>query len=179
MFNVIRAVAEAKCPCFTQSCCRSCYLAEQQGLDHSNGCENACQGTGLRWPGLSRECRDGRMTAQQCNCSEEELEKDGGFHIHSGPVHQDDCRRCNGSGRIPDVSLEKVFAIASAIPDPNWTRNKRKFVEVFHSLVRDSYDDNSFSFANTWIDMTEEQRLEAACAALLESIKEVNNDGEK
>ena len=87
-------VAEAKCP----ECENGVGLGYRPLLD--SPCDN-CQGSGLRWPTLSRECqaityvREGQML--------DDLEKDW--------VCPGGCSFCHGSGRIPDVTLEKVLEI--------------------------------------------------------------------
>ncbi len=86
--DVIQQVAEAKCPSIkTYTCIGVCSPRlghHHPDLDH----ESCCQGTGLRWPPLSRECRtpDGIL-----DCLNLSLD-----HKH---------------GRIPDVTLEKVSTI--------------------------------------------------------------------
>ena len=118
----IKAAAEAKCQYvelvdgFELICING--KVSMDGQVHFP--HEACQGTGLKHPSLSRECNRSRITVVECHCSEEELEKDGGFHIHSGPLHDDDCKACFGSqpghirGRIPDVNEGEVISILLA-----------------------------------------------------------------
>lgn len=87
--DVVRQVAEMKCP----NCSGYGYFQGSPADDPATksrgpkGCLD-CQGTGLKYPTLSRECRtpDGVL-----DCLNFSLD-----HVH---------------GRIPDVSLEKVLEL--------------------------------------------------------------------
>ncbi len=81
--DVIKAVSEAKCPNRKDVPVGwVCKWAASHELEYD--CP-VCQGSGLRWPSLSREC----LCDWQLLC-------------------------CHGSSRVPDVSLEKVLDAAWA-----------------------------------------------------------------
>jgi len=86
-----------------------------------------CQGTGLRWPELSHQCAT------------------DGPHIHH--------LLCDGSGRIPDVTLEKVLNLLLSYGDVRFITTEG---EPVHCFV------NKHSFGGTG-----DTPMEAACAALL------------
>ncbi len=71
---------------------------------------NGCQGTGRLWPGLSRECPCiyGDYDRHECwwcyRSGQHELGKGTGWK--DGPPT---CTWCHGSGRVPEVTLEKVL----------------------------------------------------------------------
>lgn len=87
--DVIQAVATE--PCLVQ------HYRDERGSN--------C--TGLRWPTLSRECP-----------SQEAIFSDGkhGFQMPYDDEWIDCSGFCNGSGRIPDVTLEKVMSIFAEQP---------------------------------------------------------------
>lgn len=80
--------AEAKCPLLVDG------VHFQVGLADGTVTEcDICQGTTLRWRTLSRAC-----PISTCP----------GPKTHDALVRSP-CSVCNGSGRIPDVTLEKLF----------------------------------------------------------------------
>ena len=117
-------VAEAKCP---EEChCRMC----------KPHCK-PCQGTGLRWPSLSREC----------------------YNCQRALLH---CPNCNGSGRIPDVTLEKVLPLLLDVGD----------LSISHNLDFQTHKGEKVELCITGSDIyrTKPTLLEAACAALLATL---------
>ena len=89
--DVVQQVAEAKCQCLYP-----CSLS-----DHEDIC--SCVGTRRRWPTLSRECPGWFKQHDKCD----------GF---DGTINED---YCNGSGRILEVTLEKVLDCLESEGYPN------------------------------------------------------------
>ena len=102
--DVIQQVAEAKCPNRTEiaggwACT---WLA-----DNTSDIEcPVCQGTGLRWPALSREC-EGPVTGRW---NDDCIYTEGTHSFGEDELEGFPCP-CSGSGRVPDVTLEKVQLI--------------------------------------------------------------------
>ena len=98
--DIIQQVAEAKCPDCAPSCPFSggdCYCYP---IEH-------CEGTGLRYPPLSRECdMHGPKKAG--------LGSPNGMWIVCPDCNIQHCHLCHGSGRIPDVDEGKVISILLA-----------------------------------------------------------------
>lgn len=135
MVSVTEQVAKAQCP----NCSGAGRFEDiKPNLYLDLEC-HICHGTGLRWLELSRECRgiqngwpNGTIDHIVC---------------HKYPNY------CDGSGRVPDVTLEKVMwllphAISFARRDDKWC------CMIWHPDQQEGYGDTS---------------LEAACAALLEA----------
>ena len=129
--DVIQQVAEVRCPNLTQ--CEDGSWACFWTADNTLATEcPICQGTGLRWPPLSRECH-------------------GLYGDWAGDVcHGRGCNHCNHTGRVPDVTLEKVLPMIYCVRKwgggPKW-------------VAYAGHDDIDGPVCNT--------PLEAACAALL------------
>ena len=157
--NLEREVSEMPCPCVaTLGRCQSC--ASQTVLQiplHQADCE-PCQGTRLRWSPLSRECG--------CDTGEVRLTyTDTGNYFKTT-----DCSECHGSGRVPNVDLGEVLdAAAKEVGSDHiefwtgsgassWVCRLPRFAKDGEALAG-SYDGHG------------KTRKEAACAALLASVK--------
>ncbi len=125
-------VAEAKCPCsdnIDDEMCGYCleWRVIGRAKGHSGWCK--CGSTSLRWPGLSREC-PGSIPPAYIQTGEGQIYNLGRITDHEYPKGTvSHCRTinvmkwrtkawleecgggCLGIGRIPDVSLEKVFTL--------------------------------------------------------------------
>lgn len=133
MSDVIQQVAEAKCP--------RCRNIDPKGLVWNHICDE-CQGIGLRWPPLSREC---------------------GSTFRS---HVDrDLPCCNGSGRVADVTLEKVFAAARAEGVNHIAiLYEEDRIQVIYTPESKSHYDDDLPFGLS------DDLEKAACAALLVTV---------
>ena len=131
--DVLQQVAEAKCPhCHGWTLERVTEFAAR-GM---NVCTD-CHGTCLRWSSLSREC-DNDLWVWDAFPQ----------HLHEGRP----CVGCLGSGRVPDVTLEKVLEILTS--DHDLDIIKRKDYWAVQSYVNVEWHKGNIP-------------LEAACAALL------------
>ena len=97
--DVVRQVAEALCPCVA-TLGRCCSCANQTSLQlplHQEDC--GCQGTGLRWPTLSRE---------KCNRTGHERSR---MKVDGTGYGDWPCCYCHELeiSHKPDVTLEKVI----------------------------------------------------------------------
>jgi len=127
--SVVEQVAEARCrpEC---DCVESCCTVE---------CNRGCQGTGLRWPELSRKCPWTHYPESGCK---------GSPGIDMGKPRT----KCDGSGRVPDVTLEKVLLL---LPEGKWML---------------SYHFGPCVELPGEVECRGETYLEAACAALIASV---------
>jgi len=153
--DVVKAVAEAKCPACQNG--TQYYYIPSTSEEFIPGEKNRitrecpdCQGTGLRWPPLSQECPciDGPTCCDAC------MSMDGDDY------HGVWCEDCNGSGRVADVTLEKVLEIfvANGIGfDFDWYKDERR--------VNIDTGPKDFTGKSTTFEL-------AACAALLTTIGE-------
>lgn len=97
MDNATR-VAEMPCP----KCEKGIHYIVRGDYELSCG---ACQGTGLRWPTLSREC----LSETHDPCTKE---------VECYPVSVYEyvlTENCHGSGRVPDVTLAKALTAENCI----------------------------------------------------------------
>ena len=152
--NVVQQVAEVKCP-----------EGWGEAVPHGIGCAT-CQGTGLRWPGLSRKCPCA-VSLYNIGTRDEECSK-----CYRPGSHQEGCYACHGSGLIPDVTLEKVLAIMVEDGDAPALVNDDNghWAVASNGMQPLCYDERHiasslfiFDEDTVWADTP----LEAACAALL------------
>jgi len=129
----IKEVAKATCPV--------CYEVQDVLVEALSGFCEACNNTILRWPTLSREC-PGCNGTRQC--------------VWGGNVGAD-CA-CK-TGRIPDVTLEKVLDIVDTLYLDKYCDGWQCWV-----VIEDN-DGTGRGYAATEYPAIP---LEAACAALLE-----------
>ena len=139
-FDVIKEVAEAKCPTTWHH-----DPGNREKYNHPEMC--ACDGTKLRWPPLSREC----PSETHDPCTKELAYQVKGMQYYE----QIDIRSCDGSGRVPDVTLEKVLDLPELYGVWRAYHGNRKWASKTSSRMDASYSATP---------------LEAACAALLATI---------
>ena len=133
--DVVKLVAEAACP----ECYGGGYQDEEMGgeVGYIKWDCQPCDATGLRWPTLSREC----------DCRRKET------HF---------CKDFVVPGRIPDVTLEKVFEI--------FQTNHISFRMVYLNQMAGSDGVETVLVVNH--DETDLPPLEAACSALLATVED-------
>ena len=141
--NVIQQVVEVKCPGL---------INVDDEIYHTFKC---CQGTGLRWPGLSRECDGSHNTnlIQTCEC---------GMNTDESP------------GRVPDVTLEKVIDLLELAAPPGRHTIYFEWEHKINGIRDDKWALCAIQHIRTNIDAFRPGvgpiRLEAACAALLATV---------
>lgn len=163
--GVVEQAASAECLCKSGLVCREDCSCAYPGS--SFGCTACVEGnypnkhpTGLRWPALSRECRG----VGDYVCDKGRLAAPGqteGCPTCGGSGAQNAYNKDNlvsGSGRIPDVSLEKVLDLL--LKDNHYR-------DVWEITIGAGY--RYFIWKESEEDSTFEgdTLLEAACAALL------------
>jgi len=113
-----------------------------------------CQGTGLRYPGLSTECLELRNRVAAClDCI---------AYLRGSKKHCPKHCACNGTGRIEVTGPEAVAAYWEA--SGTLQRDERRFFRVeLHQRVGTPWDD----FVYDWAVLTCEQHLEILRSALV------------
>ena len=104
MDNLIDRAAEAKCPGCGDTVNpggNPYFSVGGNEMPDGSDCPD-CQGTGLRYPILSRVCPKCQGNREYTSIGE-----------YPGPPHP--CEPCNGSGRVPDVTLEKITELVDTI----------------------------------------------------------------
>ena len=145
----IKAAVEAKC----QSCGGSGMELRGSPPQPQGGECSDCHGTGRKYPSLSRVCPGRRY-----------IDMSGEHKIsHSVPIRGRRCRCAiisNGSGRVPDVTLEKVLDLIgyeNQCISFGWSFDTK---QILCDLSRPVNGNFIRGAGNT--------PLEAACAALME-----------
>ena len=116
-----------------------------------------CKGTKLRWPTLSRECGGPETGRWNDDC----IYTVGTHSFGKDELEGFPCP-CNGSGRVPDVDLEKVLTLGW-----HWEIGKNDYADpntTWICLLR--LDESDFEFFTTG-----DTSLDAASAALLATVE--------
>ena len=148
--DVIRAVAEAKCP--------RAFVEKRLVDAHPITCPD-CHGTGLRWPTLSREC--GLRIRADFGLG------DPNFPDARGERHPDDCTHCIG-GRVLDVTLEKAMSLPHVM-GTSWDHGPHSVGPWFRFCTLDMIGLKEPGKVETFYGQSKVSPLDALCAALLET----------
>jgi len=111
--------------------------------DSCTCCRDTCHGIGLRYPELSVECITGRIYS----CREE-------AHGH----WKGDCPKCNGTSRIPAVTVEKLWVIAVGLGED-------QYIGVIVDLENTLFKQSPMAMA-AWGRLTDDERKDALAAAI-------------
>lgn len=147
----IKEVAEALCPDPWPGFDHQCVLTVVgQSMSDPNGQpeygpHEPCEGTGLRWPEFSNPCMY-RFTHRDGVCPGK----------LSGSLDMAvDRRKYCVNGQVSDVTLEKVVTLAMAMP----------YSQACQWMGGIAFRVNGFG---GWFTISEQERIKAACASLLE-----------
>ncbi len=158
MINVIEQVAIEPCPCFGKNKCGMCLAAQISGYNHSDldegwGCHSCQPEAGTQFKkGTGLYWPDLSLHCRGCaDCDETQSSIEP---------------RCSGTQRVANVTLEQVLYYL----DAPWlefiydSETGTMICGVCNELGEPLFQGLGYN------------ELEAACAALLESIKEEEND---